>query len=97
MYVFCFQQRYFEKQKGVDALQKEVQVVGKFIHKVLELCVTKGVNFAFQLEAVDFDLTWAQVLKQMKLTKLEYDLAQEQRIHTENILIRVIDSINTVS
>jgi hypothetical protein len=90
-----YKHRYIEKTVGGPGLDKEAAVVGKFIHAVLEYCLNRGQTFGYELECLDFDLTWQQVSKQSNLTTLEYSMAQAQRIHTERILERLLRAINT--
>lgn len=86
--------RYIEFTKGAEAPQKEVMVVGSFVHKVLEHCLNKGQSFGWEEDAIDFDLTWVQVQKQFKLTYDEYCMAQAIRINTENVFIKLLQAIN---
>ena len=90
-----FYNKYVIKRTQGIPIEKEPAVVGKFIHTVLQYCLDKGKVFGFEKEAIDFDLTWAQLAKQKALTVKEYDMAQNLRVHTENILLRLLNMIRT--
>jgi len=94
--------QYITKKDSTDLVsaeelraRQEAAQVGKFVHKVLEYCISRGKYYGFDEEAVDFDLTWHQVAKQMRLLKNEYDRAQAIRYNTEQILLRIVKMINT--
>lgn len=86
--------QYVSKSERGTPLEKEPAVVGKFIHNILEFCMTKGASYGYTEEAIDFNRVWAAVAKQMPLTQKEYDMAQDQRIHAKNVLIRMLELVN---
>lgn len=89
-----FKLRYVDKQKGEEAPKQADTNVGTFIHKVLEYSLLKASSFGYTMEIIDFDLIWHTLSKQLGLTHQEYNQAQEQRIHTERVLERIIGMIN---
>ena len=88
-----YKRRYLDKSTGGIPLEKEPAVVGKFIHAVFQYCVEKGMSFGFNEETVDFDLTWHATSKMLGLTKKEYDLAQDLRYASKNVLHRILEAI----
>lgn len=90
-----FKLRYLDKAEGGIALDKESAVVGKFLHAVLQYCLDKGQHFGYTEDTVDYDLTWMQVAKQAGLTSKEYDMAQDMRMCTENVLSRVLSAVRS--
>jgi hypothetical protein len=87
-----YHQYICKSERGIP-LDKEPAVVGKFIHNILEFCMTKGASYGYTEEAIDFNRVWAAVSKQMPLTQKEYDMAQDQRIHAKNVLIRMLELV----
>lgn len=87
-----YQKRYIEKIK-IELPPKDVIIVGKFVHKVLELCLNRGQTYGWEPGAIDFDMTWMQVSRQCKLPIEEFNMAQGIRISTEKTFLRVADAI----
>lgn len=85
--------RYIDKLKGTPPKSREAMIVGSFLHKVMEYCVTKGQSFGYRMECVDFSGTWEQVQQQLCLTDQEYAKAMAQREATKNVLQRVLHII----
>ena len=74
-----FQLRYLEKAEAATPVDTMSATVGKFNHSVLEMCISKGLNFGFEEDAIDFGLTWQTISRTTGLTHNEYDMAQAQR------------------
>jgi len=90
-----YKARYIDK-KSEDITQVYEPAparVGKFLHKVLEYAVEKGQNFGYDIDSVDFGLTWQAVQKDMQLTSSEWDMATAMRHFTRERLISVLDLI----
>ena len=87
-----YQKRYIEKIK-VDTAPTAVIVVGKFVHKVLELCLLKGKTRGWDPEIIEFKTIWDQVIHQLKVPENEVNMAQRMQAQTEKILNRLVAAI----
>lgn len=87
--------RYMEKREEDQnaILDRESAQVGKFLHTVLEYCMTKAQRFGFEMDSVDFGLTWKQAADQMRLCHAEYNRAMEMRTTTANLLAQLLELI----
>ena len=82
-----YKKQYIDKEKTVFIRGEKQQVVGSFLHKVLEECVKKG--FIIGYNNVDFLLQWAETLKKEKLLSEDIEYANTFKEQTEAILNRV--------
>jgi len=87
--------QYIKRAQKIEAPHKEVMVVGKFTHKVLELCLNKAQHFGWEQDAVDFGGSWMQVHKQMPMTLKEYDMTESLRVPTEEVFHKLMSAIRT--
>jgi hypothetical protein len=60
--------------------------IGNFLHRVLENCVIKCNLYGWSKEVLDFDLVWNNLIKAGGLTLSEYNVVQQYRKETEDIM-----------
>lgn len=75
--------QYIDREKTVFVRGSKQQLVGSFLHKVLEECIK-------QLPNPDFLLIWADLVKKEKLLHEEIEYANSFKDNTEVILNRVL-------
>lgn len=86
-----YKKQYIDKEKVEYVRGSTNQIVGSFIHKVLEVCVNRG--FIAGFNNLDFLLIWTELVKEEKLLSADIDYANSLKEGTEAILNRVISLI----
>jgi hypothetical protein len=91
---FMYQERYIRHTAPGEVPNPEAAKVRSVLHKVLELCIDKGMSYGWSMEAINFDATWKMVLPPYTLTEKELTMVEAQYEQTKNIFARLVDAIN---
>lgn len=88
---FQWKKKYLHKEKTPYIRGEKQQVVGSFLHNVLEECIKTLIRHGY--EGVDFLLQWAKSVEKSKLLHAEIEYANEFKDNTEIILNKVLTTL----